>query len=170
MEAGGEGRRWAAAMSICRSLRHTLRASPGPVVGLSRCCVDHNEVVREIAMASSLNDPLERLRRVAERQFPQGARIIVPPGEGEYVLLASWKLGTDAERKSKRSKTVRVALTAEAVEDYLRASAGQREYSEARFEALLRRRLVAFDPDHDSPLGHATPVDRWSIGTIELNG
>lgn len=112
----------------------------------------------------------DRLRAIAEKIFPAGTRIIVPPGEGYYVLLASWKLGTDSTRPNKRSKTVRIALTEEAMADYTRGANGQREYADARFEASLRSRLERLNPSHDTALGSEPPVEKWLINTIELNG
>ena len=56
-------------------------------------------------------DSLTRLRAVAEKVFPTGTRLIAPPGDGELILLASWKLGTDKTRPNKRSKTIRVAIS-----------------------------------------------------------
>jgi len=117
-----------------------------------------------------LPDHSHRLRAVAEKVFPTGTRLIAPSGQRDYVLLASWKLGTDPARPNKRSKTVRVVISEEAVADYALGADGAREYAEARCEALLRGRLAQFNPAHDTPLGSEPPVEPWIIGTIELNG
>lgn len=112
----------------------------------------------------------ERLRAVAERVFPAGTRLVELPGEGDYVLLASWKLGTDPKRPSKRSKTVHIGVSQEAMEDYRDGPAGQREYADNRLEMLLRKHLATLDPSHDTPPGTEPPIERWAIGTVELNG
>ena len=117
-----------------------------------------------------MGDGKERLRGVAEGVFPTGTRLIVLLGAEELVLLASWRLGTDDARPRKRSKTVRVAVTEEAMGDYARGANGEREYADARFESLLRKRLAGFDPSHDTPPGTEPPIERWSVGTFELNG
>lgn len=115
-------------------------------------------------------DLTEALRGVAERVFPRDARIIAPPGEGDFVLLASWKVNDDPERPSKRSKTVRIMVSEEAVEDYRSGVPGERLNAQRRFEAWLRAKVAGFDPRHDRPLGHEPPVEGWPIGTLELNG
>ena len=117
-----------------------------------------------------MRDLQERLRAVAERVFPAGTRLVSPPGEGDYVLLASWKLGTDPTRPNKRSKTVHLAVSQEAMEDYRDGPAGQREYADHRFEGLLRRQLAGFEASHDTPRGTEPPIERWTVGTVELNG
>jgi hypothetical protein len=71
-------------------------------------------------------DQQARVRAVAERVFPTGTRLITLPGEAEFVLLASWKLGTDPMRPNKRSKTVRIGISPEALEEYGRNALGER--------------------------------------------
>lgn len=112
----------------------------------------------------------DRLRAIAEKCLPMGARLIASGGEGYYVMLASWKLGTDPARPHKRSKTLRIVLTQEALDDYARGAKGERNSADARFEASLRSRLSKFNPSHDAPLGSEPPIEKWDIGTIELNG
>jgi hypothetical protein len=117
-----------------------------------------------------MKDLHERLRGVTEKVFPTGTRLIGLPGEGGFVLLASWKLGTDAARPNKRSKTVQIKISQEAMEDYAQGVDGQREYADQRLESLLRKRLAQLDPSHDAPLGTEPPMEKWPVGTIELNG
>ena len=112
----------------------------------------------------------ERLRAIAEKVFPSGTRLIAPSGEGDYVLLVSWRLGIDKARPNKRSKTVRITISEEAMNDYTRATNGERDYADVRFEALLHSRLAAFDPAHDTRPGSEPPVEKWTVNTIELNG
>ena len=125
---------------------------------------------REAPAVYLRRDQKERLRAVAERVFPTGTRLIALPGEGEFVLLASWKLGTDPLRPNKRSKTVRVGVSPEALEDYGRSAMDEREYADRKFESFLRKHLARLDPSHDAPLGTEPPMEKWHFGTIELNG
>lgn len=117
-----------------------------------------------------MSDGAERLRHIAEGVFPAGARLIVVGREGEVVLLASWKLGADTARPNKRSKTVRVTVSEEAMSDYRRGANGERDAADARFGTLLKSKLERFDPDHDTPLGTEPPMERWAVNTVELNG
>jgi len=117
-----------------------------------------------------IKDQQERLRSTAAKVFPAGTRLILLPGEGDLVLLASWKLGTDASRPNKRSKTVQIGISREALEDYAQGLNGEREYADRRLEVLLRKRLAQLDPSHDAPLGTEPPMEKWHVGTTELNG
>jgi hypothetical protein len=127
-------------------------------------------VDRAVPPPHPIRDSQERLRGVAEKVFPTGTRLVALPGEGDFVLLASWKLGTDPARPNKRSKTVRISVSQEALEDYRDGQEGQREYADQRLASLLRKGLAQLDPSHDAPRGTDPPVEKWQIGTIELNG
>jgi len=112
----------------------------------------------------------ERLRAVIEKVFPDGSRIVASPEEGEYVLLISWKIGTDPARPNKRSKTIRLAISEEILRGYARGGQMAREQEEVRLAEVLRQQLAAFDPSHDSPLGSAPPIEHWRLCTTELSG
>jgi hypothetical protein len=112
----------------------------------------------------------EHLRVVVARSFAPEARIVEVEREGDLALLISWRLGTDPKRPSKRSKTIRVAIEAEALDDYAAASPGQRQLADARLARHLQDQLLRFDPEHHTPLGQEPPLVRWSIGTVPLLG
>ena len=117
-----------------------------------------------------MRDGREQIRVVIESVFPKGARVVALPGMKDYQLLVSWKPGTDPSRPGKRSKTVRIHIDAAAMDVFRQADESQRAYSLARLKPLLARRLELFDPDHDAPPGTEPPIEKWNIGTLELNG
>ncbi|MEP7311739.1 MAG: hypothetical protein ABI859_04110 [Pseudomonadota bacterium] len=110
----------------------------------------------------------ERLRAVAERAFPRGTRLIAPPGKGDYVLLASWKVGADPARR--RGKTVRITIATVALETYGKAREGERHIADQRFNSFLFTQLSRFDPSHDTPLGTEPPIVTWAVDDRVLNG
>lgn len=112
----------------------------------------------------------ERLRAIAERVFPAGARVIEPLGESDLMLLVSWRLGTDPTRPSKRSKTVQVVIAEEAIEDYTEASVGERQRADARLERMLTAQLQELDPDHNAAPDEAPPLVHWVFGAFDLLG
>lgn len=117
-----------------------------------------------------MRDGREQIRALVETVFPKGARVVALPGRGEFQLLVSWRLGTDPARPSKRSKTVRILIEEEALDAFRQANESQRGYSVTRLRAMLARRLELFDPNHDTPMGVEPPIEKWTIGTVELNG
>ena len=86
------------------------------------------------------------------------------------MILATWRLDSDAFRASRRSRMVRIVIVEEALKDYARGADEVRLSSDERFVAWLRRQLDSFDPHHDSPLGVEPPPVTWTLSTIDLNG
>ena len=112
----------------------------------------------------------EHLRAVSARSFSPETRVLAIDGLQNLELVISWRLGTDPQRPAKRSKTIRLTIEAEAVEDYAAAPPGQRQLADARLEQHLAQRLRQFEPDHQTPLGREPPIERWVIGTLALLG
>jgi hypothetical protein len=104
------------------------------------------------------------------KSFSPEARVVSVAEDQDLVLAISWRLGTDPERPSKRSKTVQLTISQEALDDYARAPEGQKQASDARLERHLAERLTGFDPEHQAPLGHEPPIERWLVDTMTLVG
>jgi hypothetical protein len=109
-------------------------------------------------------------RELVERELPSDPRVLVPDGNPDLMILATWRLGTDAQRPNKRSRLVRILISQEALEDYARGNDGVRLASDSRFSAWLHRQLQSFDPDHDTPPGIEPPAVTWPVSTRVLNG
>jgi hypothetical protein len=117
-----------------------------------------------------MKDYSGHFRDLVEVQLPDESRILTPRGGQDMMILATWRLTTDAFRASKRSRMIRIVIAEEALQEYARGDDGARLASDARFGAWLQRQLRGFDPDHDSPLGVEPPAVTWHVGTQVLNG
>jgi hypothetical protein len=117
-----------------------------------------------------MKDYSSHFRELVELQLPDDSRTLMPRGGQDMVILATWRLSTDTFRASKRSRMIRIIISEEALQDYARGSDGARLASDERFADWLRRQLISFDPNHDSPLGVEPPPVTWPIGTLALNG
>ena len=112
----------------------------------------------------------EHLRAVVTKSFSDSARIIEIDGVEGLGLMISWRLGTDPKRPAKRSKTIRLLIDAEALEDYAAAPTGHRQMADVLLHNHLQEMLRRFDSDHQAPLGQGPPLVCWSVGTVTLLG
>jgi hypothetical protein len=117
-----------------------------------------------------MKDFSHHFRALLEEVLPDDARILTPGGAGDLIILTTWRLQTDRNRPSKRSRMIRIVISQEALEDYARGSGGTRLASDKRFVEWVGRQLAGFDPDHDSPLGVEPPTVAWLVDTVLLNG
>jgi hypothetical protein len=117
-----------------------------------------------------VKDYSARFREIVEAQLPDDARILMPRGGADLMILVTWRLHSDPTRPSKRSRLVRVVVSEQALEDYAIGSEARRAASDVRLVTWLRSRLGDFDPDHEAPLGVEPPAVTWRLDSAELNG
>jgi hypothetical protein len=118
----------------------------------------------------SMKDFSNHFRALVALQLRDDPRILVPNGGPDMIILATWRLDTDASRPNKRSRVIRIVISEEALEDYARGNDGARLLSDERFVSWLRGQLTSFDPHHEAPLGVEPPAETWPVGTLDLNG
>jgi hypothetical protein len=122
-----------------------------------------------------MKDYSNHFRALVERQLPEDPRVLVPRGGQDMMILATWRLSTDAFRTdafrpNKRSRMIRIVISQEALKDYAQGSDEVRLAGDERLVAWLRRQLSGFDPNHDSPLGVEPAPVTWPVGSRILNG
>jgi hypothetical protein len=116
-----------------------------------------------------MKDYGNHFRDLVERQLGDDPRILVPRGAQDMMILATWRLSSDALRPNKRSRMVRIVISQEALEAYARAGQEARLAGDERFVAWFRRQLSTFDPNHEAPLGVEPPSVTWPVSTDVLN-
>jgi hypothetical protein len=79
-----------------------------------------------------MKDYRGHFRELVEFQTPDDSRILMPRGGQDMMILATWRLSTDALRASKRSRMIRIVIAEEALQDYARGSDGARLASDER--------------------------------------
>src|SRR5271168_4614874 len=100
-----------------------------------------------------MKDYGSHFRALIAQHLPDDSRILVPEGGADLIVLATWRLATDVNRPSKRSRMIRLVISQEALEDYARGNDGVRLAGDERLRLWLKDQLAVFDPNHDAPLG-----------------
>ena len=116
-----------------------------------------------------MKDFSAHFRQIAERLLPEHARVLMPGGGADLIVLVTWRINTDPGRPNKHSRMIRIVISEEAIEDYAAGSDGSRLASDVRFSTWLRQNLVAFNPNHEAPLGVDPPPVTWQMSTLDLN-
>ncbi len=110
----------------------------------------------------------EKLREWVSPDLPDGAAFEIQRNEGARVIRIDWLLGNDPERPDKRSKTIRLVVDEEAVEEYELAPEASKYTAKARLVGYFCARLAEFDPDHDSPRHTPPPEESWIVTSLML--
>ena len=69
-----------------------------------------------------MKDFSNHFRELIKGQLSDDPRILVPRGAQDMMILATWRLSTDALRPNKRSRMLRIVIAQEALETYARGS------------------------------------------------
>ena len=116
-----------------------------------------------------MKDFSNHFRELVKRELGEDPRVLVPRGAQDMMILATWRLSSNALRPHKRSRMIRVVISQEALADYARGGDDLRLASDARFVAWFRRQLSTFDPNHEAPLGVEPPSVTWPVSSAVLN-
>ena len=107
-------------------------------------------------------------RELVISAFSSDADVNVNPYTDDFEAEASWPIPT-AERPNKRSKTVNLVISQEAVRDWLEKDESRRERDKQKVEKWIRNKLESFDDGHEVPRDQPPPQVDWIIGTEVLN-
>lgn len=118
------------------------------------------------AMDSNLQDHWLNLIRPL---FKPDADFKILDLKDDYEVVISWKLHTDLSRPSKRSKTIRIIVSRESVEDYQNKSEHQQKNDDEKLTQFIKLNLENFEPNHDSPIEEGPPEVKWITGSHILN-
>jgi hypothetical protein len=103
--------------------------------------------------------------RFIKRLFPHNAEFVFFSRDGDLLIRISWYLNDAPGRPHKRSRNIILAISEEALEDYLYVDHPDRHEAEEKLAAFVIDRLKRFDPRHDVP-AHATPPrEQWRVTT-----
>lgn len=97
--------------------------------------------------------------------FPAHARIVSIPRQADAVFAISWHLRNDPHRPGKRSKTIRLSVSADILDEYGLASERNRETVDQRISAVIQRALATFDADHSQRPDEEPLVVLWNVGS-----
>ena len=103
--------------------------------------------------------------------LPSDARVLAfAVDEEDLHLAANWRLHGDRIRRGKRSRTLRLVIFRDALEDYLESGREAQLRADIRFSEWLRLRWKTLDPNHDAPPGEQPPEVIWYVDSTTLNG
>ena len=100
--------------------------------------------------------------------FCSDADVSVNPTADNFVATVSWPLPIE-DRPNRRSKTIRLAITREALCLYLEKDESRREQDEHKVTEWIQKQLQQFDPDHEAHRNQAPPQVDWVVSTEVLN-
>lgn len=106
--------------------------------------------------------------KVIKAVMPANADVNVVPGIDSLDVSVSWLLHDDPDRPNKRSKTIAIAVSHEAAQDF--AALSDQADVQRRVTAFLNQKLAQFDPSNNAPKYEPPPVEKWVITSKIITG
>lgn len=102
---------------------------------------------------------------VIKEVMPKNADIIENKNFDGYTYSIDWLLEDDKNRKSKRSKTILIKISREAVDDVNALPESRKDNALDRLRNFLLKNLGTFEPDHNNPVNIPNPIEKWVVTT-----
>lgn len=102
--------------------------------------------------------------------FTIRAQFDIPMAGDANSIVVNWNIMDDLDRPNKRSKTINISFSREAIEDYQDSSAARKCEADNRLQSYITAQLAQFNPNHQAPEGQVPPVETWIITSETLNG
>lgn len=127
----------------------------------------HNSTRRKEA---PMSQPVaEHFLGIVEQAFPKKADIVRADESGDLRLLIDWRLGTDPQRPNKRSKSIELRVSYEAISDYANSTGRQQKVADALLAKAVKAKLAEFDENHNARREVVPPREKWVISTHDIN-
>lgn len=103
--------------------------------------------------------------RFVKQLFPEDASIVFFTRDADLHIRVSWKLGTDPSRPNKRSRTIVIRISREALEDHIYVDDDRRRAAEDKLISYLLFKLSTFSADHARLSHQEPPTEEWRVTT-----
>ena len=103
----------------------------------------------------------EHLKNVALSAFDNNVQKKLCEQFDYFCLEVLWKIATDPKRPNKRSKTIKIIISEERLDDYANLSSASQKDFDDKLTSFLKHRLDSFNPDHQANYDQLPPVGDW---------
>ena len=101
--------------------------------------------------------------------FPEDSEFSPCIYSDRYEATISWKITTDPQRPNKRSKTIRIVVPEETIDDYENKSVVASKSDDEKLKRFILDSFKMFEPDHDTSKEMPRPEVKWIAGSGILN-
>lgn len=109
----------------------------------------------------------DQVRHILIALMPPTACVTERPGSPQHPTSVefdvSWPLNCDLKRPFKMSRTIRLHIGHEVVEEFGMMTAATQCRAYQAISRFLVTKLAGFRPDHDTPKHLTPPIEHWEI-------
>ncbi|MSM41454.1 MAG: hypothetical protein GJT30_17690 [Geobacter sp.] len=95
--------------------------------------------------------------------FPEADKVEPKPNLDYLCMDMTWKTNDDPQRKSKRSKTFRITISQEQIEDYELLPQRAKDEFDEKVTHFIQNKKTSMEPIHNNPYGASAPIEEWHV-------
>lgn len=104
----------------------------------------------------------DHFQKIVAAVFQEDKNPRVIPGS-DLVMEFSWYLHNDQDRKHKKSKTIKIIISQEQIEDYENLPLSQQSQIDSKITSFITYKKSQLDPDHNNPCAAGPPIEVWHV-------
>ncbi|HUU51134.1 MAG TPA: hypothetical protein VMW81_09295 [Nitrospinota bacterium] len=85
--------------------------------------------------------------------------------EDAIIIKVCWYLGSDPDRKHKRSRPIKIIIPRETIEDHNLENDSDRKNADKKIFNFVKNKYKNFNPNHDFPQQEVPPAVEWIISS-----
>lgn len=110
-----------------------------------------------------MESSIKHLSNLIMESFPEADKVEPKPNLDYLCMDMTWKTNDDPQRKSKRSKTFRIIISREQIEDYENLNQREKDQFDERVSKYISRRRSLMAPIHSNPSSAIPPIEEWHV-------
>jgi hypothetical protein len=110
-----------------------------------------------------MKSSVRHLSNLIMELFPEADKIDPKPNLDYLCMDISWKTNDDPQRKNKRSKTFRITISQEQIEDYENLPSSEKEQFDHKVTEFITNMRSEMVPDHGNPSYATPPLEEWHV-------
>lgn len=95
--------------------------------------------------------------------FPEINEAKPHPYIRDFKINLSWLLNNDPDRPNKRSKTIKITISEEQMDDYKNLSQNNKKQADIKLKKFIENKKSQLDANHNSPYGAVAPIEEWHV-------
>lgn len=111
----------------------------------------------------NMKSSVRRLSNLIMELFPEADKIEPKPNLDYLCMDLSWKSKDDPQRKSKRTKTFRIIISQEQIEDYEMMPQPEKDKFDDKVSKFITSKKALMVPNHNNPSYAIPPVEEWHV-------
>jgi len=110
-----------------------------------------------------MQSTIEHFASLILSSFPEVKGAKPYPHIRDFKINLSWHLHNDPERPNKRSKTIKIIINEEQMDDYRDMPQSDKEQADIRLKKFIENKKSQLDANHNNPYGAVAPIEEWHV-------